>query len=168
MRGPLSQELLRDGEAAREALAEISIECVTLWHPDASLPEAHDPVDFVARLHADRLTVLAPGRTISVPLDEAARTKLVRAARRALDQGDDYAGVDTAIGRYVTHLELRARWPGLQGDAALPTVARLDLNHYGSIAPRPAWAELLGLVASHLDARLDPLERPRGWLERGR
>ncbi len=130
---------------------------MTTFHPDDGLPQARTPVDFFLRLHADRITFLSMHTQRSEPVDMGTRTTLVDAAIGVLDGGDEEEAPDTAVGRSITRVELRADVPVLGDGLTHPPFVILAVNHcaHGG-AERADWLALLDAIEALLGPRLAP------------
>ena len=154
MTSPPLRELLSDPNALRLRVTDVTVDAETVWVPDLVLERsAHVPTHFPLRPTADRVTLFCAAGRASRTLTIDERVSFVESALGVLAAGDIEPDLDTAVGRYVTTLWVRARLPGLPGDDAMRSRAGLHINHSAlGLCADPAWRRLVEIVARELDA----------------
>jgi hypothetical protein len=124
----------------------------TAWVPDEGPVVAEAETDWTFRVYGGRFSFSSPEQRFSDILDRAALDGLVHGFERAIADGDEFVGMDTALGRYVTSVTaIRRASLGPQRK-----LARISFNHHHSerCCGKSGWRMLVDEVSSLLHWRL--------------
>ena len=138
---------------------ELTITSATAWHPDFGPVEARGPLNFVLHLGGGMMTYYSSTMRRFWPAPEPIRDRLLAAGSAAVADGSSCVGVDTAVGRFMTNVQV------LLSDPLGCRRAGLGLNHYDCLhgVKSPGWIDLLRLAADVVGDELADTDL-RQWL----